>query len=110
MKNILTYLLVGVPGLCFLIGGALNGEYAGAALGGILVIESLYGLSRKRAVMVGNGNQMRQRRSFVLAGIIGASFAITGIASHRYLLATAGTVLLIGSLVQLHRMTFDNGH
>jgi uncharacterized membrane protein YfcA len=87
MKGRLThFLVVGVPGLCFVIVGALNDEFPAIALGGILVIGSIYGLARKR-VAVGNGDQKRERRSFVLAGVIGASFVITGFASHSYLLA-----------------------
>ncbi len=103
MKRMLMhFLVVGVPGLCFLIAGVLNDEYPAAALGGILVIGSIYGLSQDRVVMVGNSDQKRQRRSFVLAGIIGASFATTGFASHRYLLAAAGTVILIGAFLRLY--------
>jgi hypothetical protein len=110
MKSILArFLVLGVPGLCFIIAGALNDEYPVIALGGILVIDSVYGLSRKRGVMVGNIDQRRQRRSFALAGVIGASFAIRGFVSHGYLLAAAGSVILIGSLVQLHRTTLNNG-
>ena len=105
MRGRLThFLVVGVPGLCFVIVGALNDEYTAVVLGGVFVIGSVYELSRKR-VSVGNSDQKRQRRSFVLAGVIGASFAITGFVSHSYLLAAAGTVILIGSLLQLYRAT-----
>jgi uncharacterized membrane protein YfcA len=96
-------LLVGVPGLCFVIGGALNDEYSVVALGGILVIASVYGFTRRRVVKVASTDEKRQRRSFVLAGVIGASFAVTGFVSHSYVLAAAGAVILIGSLLQLHR-------
>jgi hypothetical protein len=103
MKGMLMhFLVVGVPGLCFVIAGVLNDEYPAAALGGILVIGSVYGLSRKRVVMVGNSDQKRQRRSFALAGIIGASLATTGFASHHYLLGAAGTAILIGALLRLY--------
>jgi hypothetical protein len=72
MKGMLTrFLVVGVPGLCFLVAGLLDDDYSPAALGGILVIGWVYGLSRKRVAMVGSSDQMRQRCSFVLAGIIG---------------------------------------
>jgi hypothetical protein len=103
MKGMLTrFLVLGVPGLCFVIAGALNDEYPAAALGGIFVIDAVYGLSRKRRVNVGNIDQKRQRRSFALAGVIGASFAIRGFVGHGYLLAAAGTVILIGSLLRLY--------
>jgi hypothetical protein len=64
------FLTVGVPDLCFVIAGALNDEHPLIALGGILVIDSVYGLSRKHGVMVGNIDQKRQHRSFALAGVI----------------------------------------
>jgi hypothetical protein len=52
----------------------------------------------------------QQRRSFVLAGVIGASFAIRGFLGHGYWLAAAGTVILIGALLQLYRtMPYDAG-
>jgi hypothetical protein len=110
MKGMITrFLVLGVPGLCFVIAGALNNEYPLIALGGILVIDSAYGLSRKRGVMAGNFDQRRQRRSFALAGVIGASFAIRGFVSHGYLLAAAGTVIFVGSLLRLHRTTPSDG-
>jgi hypothetical protein len=103
MKRMLTHFLaVGVPGLCFVIAGVLNEEYPAAALGGVLVIGAVYGLSQGRVALVGDSDEKRQRRSFVLAGIIGASFATTGFASHRYLLAAAGTVIVIGALLRLY--------
>jgi hypothetical protein len=106
MKGMLTrFLVVGVPGLCFLIAGLLTDNYPAAALGGTLVIGSLYGLSRKRVAVVGNSDQTRQRRSFRLAGIIGASYAIAGFVGGRYWMAAAGTVILIGSLLRLYRPT-----
>jgi hypothetical protein len=99
MKSMLAYfLVVGVPGLFFVIAGVLNDEYPVVALGGVLVIGSAYGLSRKHVAMLGSA----QRRSFVLAGIIGASFAIAGFIEHSYLLATAGTVVSIGALLRLY--------
>lgn len=105
MKVKLTrFLIVGVPGLCFVIVGALNNEYAAVVLGGILIIGSFYELSGKR-VALGNSEQKRQRRSFALAGVIGVSFAITGFVSHSYVLAAAGAVILIGALLQLYRTT-----
>jgi hypothetical protein len=52
-----------------------------------------------------HGGQQRQRLSFTLAGITGASFAITGFVSHGYWLATAGTVILSGALLRLYRTT-----
>jgi len=110
MKGTVTRsLVVGLPGLCFVIAGAITGAYPILALGGILVGESVYELSRKRAATVGARDQKRQRRSFVLAGVIGASFAITGFAGKNYLLAAGGTVLLIGSLLQLYRTTPHGG-
>jgi hypothetical protein len=103
MKRMLThFLVVGVPGLCFVIAGVLTDEYPAAALGAVLLIGSVYGLVQKRVVSVGDSEQKRQRRSFVLAGIIGASFATTGVAGHRYVLAAAGTVILIGALLRLY--------
>jgi hypothetical protein len=103
MKDVRThFLVVGVPGLCFVIAGVLSDEYPAAALGVILVMGAVYGLSRGRVAMVGSSDEKRQRRSFLLAGIIGASFAITGFASHRYLLAVAGSVILIGALLRLY--------
>lgn len=105
MKRMLTRLLVvGVPGLCFVIVGALNGEYAAVALGGILVIGLVYELSRKR-VAVGNSDEKRQRRSFALSGVIGASFAVRGFVGHSYGLGAVGTFILIGALLQLYRAT-----
>jgi hypothetical protein len=104
MKGVLTrFLVVGVPGFCFVIAGVLNAEYPAAILGGILITDAVYGLSRKR--VVGNSDQKRERRSFILAGIIGASLAITGFVSHGYWLGTGGTVIFIGSLLQLYRTT-----
>lgn len=104
MKRLLAhFLVVGVPGLCFVIVGLLSDEYPAAALGGILIIGAVYGLTQKRvALMVGDSEQRRERRSFVVAGIIGASFATTGFVSHRYVLAAAGTVILIGAILRLY--------
>lgn len=98
------FLLVGVPGLCFVILGALDAEYPAGGLGGILVIGSVYEFSRKR-VAVRMSDQAEQRRSVVLAGIIGVSFAIAGFVSHGYLLGAAGIVLLTGALLRLYRPT-----
>jgi hypothetical protein len=103
MKRVLVHLLVvGVPGLCFVIVGALNDEYPAIALGGFLVIEAVYVVGQGRVPTLGNGNQNQQRRSFVLAGIIGASFAIAGFVGHGYWLGAAGTVILIGALLRLY--------
>jgi hypothetical protein len=104
MKGTLMYpLVVGVPGLCFLIAGAVNHEYPVAVLGGVMVIIFVYGLSRKRPAMVPTNDQKQQRLSFVLAGIIGVSLAINGFASSRYWLAAVGTALVTGSFLQLYR-------
>ena len=51
-------------------------------------------------------DQKRQRRSFALAGVIGASFAIRGFVSHGYSLAAAGTVILTGALLRLYGRAF----
>jgi hypothetical protein len=104
--TLIRLLVVGVPGLCFVIAGVLNADYPAAALGGFLVIDLVYGLSRKRGDMVGNIDVKRQRRAFALAGVIGASFAITGFAGHGYLVAAAGTVIFIGSLLRLYAKAF----
>jgi hypothetical protein len=102
MKGRVHFLVVGVPGVCFVIAGALNAEYLAVALGGILVLGSVYGLSRGKVPMLGNNDQKRQRLSFLLAGIIGVSFAITGFVGHRYWLAAAGLVLFIGALLRFY--------
>jgi hypothetical protein len=107
--TIARFVVVGVPGLCFVIAGVLNHEYPAAALGVVLVIDSVHGHSGKHMTMVGSSDQRRQRRSFVLAGIIGASFAIAGFASHSYLLAAAAMVIFIGSLLRLYGRIFNRG-
>jgi hypothetical protein len=106
MKRTFTYfLVVGVPGLCFLIAGAVNHEYPVAVLGGALVIAAVYRLSRKQVTMAPASDHKRPRLSLVLAGIIGVSFAVSGFASHQYWLAAVGVFILIGSVLQLHRTT-----
>jgi hypothetical protein len=103
MKRTLAYLLVvGVPGLCFVIGGALSAEYQVAAFGGVLVIGTVYALSRKRVPMVYDNHQKQRRRSFAMAGIFGASIAAVEFTGHRYLMATVGIALLIGALLRLY--------
>jgi len=97
------FLVVGVPGLCFLIAGGLSAEYPAAAVGGALFIGSVYELSRKRVPTVWARDQQRQRLSFVLAGVIGMSLAVTGFFGHGYWQAAAGTVLLIGALLRLQK-------
>ena len=99
MKSTLTYLLVlGVTGLCFVIAGTLDHEYSVVAFGGALLIGSFYVLIRKHFDDI---YQKQERWSLVCAGIISASFAITGFAGHRYLLAGAGIVMLIAALLRL---------
>lgn len=95
-------LIVCVPGLGFVIGGALDDEYTVVALGGILVVGSIYELIRKRVTVVGSSDRRRQRRSLILAGIIGASFAVSGVVGDRYLLAAAGIVILVGALLRVY--------
>ncbi len=102
------FLVVGVPGLCFLVAGVVNHEYQVAVLGGVLVIVSAYQLSRKRVAVVPTSDQKRQRLSFVIAGIIGASLAINGFASPRYWLAAVGIAMLTGSILQLYRTTLGD--
>ena len=107
--KLIYFLAVGVPGLCFLVAGFVNREYTVAALGGILVIVFVYGLSQKSMAVDLASDQKRQRLSLVLAGIIGASLAVSGFASPRYWLAAVGIVILIGSLFRLYRATLSNG-
>jgi hypothetical protein len=107
--TLIRFLVVGVPGLCFLIAGAVNHEYPVGVLGGVLIIVSIYGLSQKRVAMRPTSDQKRQRLSFGVAGIISASLAVNGFASPRYWLAAVGIVILIGSLLQLYRTTLSDG-
>lgn len=109
MKGVLArFLVLGVPGLCVVIVGALSDAYPVIAVGGIILIDAVYGLSRNRGVKVDDTDQKRQRRSFILASVIGTSFAITGFVGHSYWLGVVGTVILIGSLLQLyHTMPGD---
>lgn len=107
-RRLAHFLVVGVPGLCFVIAGVLNGEYPVVALGGVLVITAIYGLNRQGVDMLGGDEQKRQHRSFVFAGIIGVSFAIAGFIGHSYWMATAGTVILIGSILRLYGSALTN--
>lgn len=103
MKLVLVrFLVVAVPGLCFVIAGTLSDQYPVVALGGFFVIDAIYGLSRKRTVILGKSDQKRQRLSFVLAGIIGASSTVSAILEHTYWLAAVGIVILIGALLRLY--------
>lgn len=108
-RRLIYFLTGGVPGLCCLIGGAVYHEYPVAVLGSVMVIASVYGLSRKRVAMAPTNDQKRRRLSFVLAGIIGVSLAVNGFASPRYWLAAVGIALLIGSLLQLYRTRLGDG-
>ncbi len=101
------FLVVGVPGVCFVIAGTLNHEYPVIAFGGILVIGFVYGLSRKRMPVLANSVQKQQRYSFALAGVIGASLAITGFVGHGYWLGAAGVTIFIGALLRMFRIGTD---
>ena len=108
-RTLISVLAVGVPGLCLLIGGAVDHEYLPALLGGVMVILVIYGLGQRRTAFANVNDQKKQRRSFVLGGIIGLSFAISGFVSHSYWLAAAGTFISIGALLQLYRTGFSGG-
>lgn len=103
------FLIVGVPGLFFLIAGAVSHEYLVAALGGVLVIVSADRFNRKQAPRTPLGNYKKHRLSFGLASVIGASLAITGFVSDGIWIGMAGVVILIGSLLQLYRTILSNG-
>jgi hypothetical protein len=101
-RTLLRILFVGVPGTCFLTAGIVTKEYPAAGLGCALVIGCVYELGRKSPV---NRDRKQRRRSFALAGVIGASFAISGFGSHEYWLGAAGTVIFIGALLRLYGRT-----
>ena|SRR5580692_6372702 len=104
MKRVLLRILfVGGPGLCFLIAGIVTKEYPAAGLGGALIVGCAYELGHK-PVTAGR-DRKQQRRSFALAGVIGASLAISGFGSHGYWLGAAGTVIFMGALLRLYGMT-----
>jgi len=102
-------LFIGVPGICIVILGATSREWPAIALGCILVGDFVYGCFRGTAAKVGP-DPKRMRRSFIVAGVIGASFAITGFAEQRYVLAVAGSVLVIGALARLYRKVPQRAH
>jgi len=104
-RTLISFLVVGVPGLCLLIGGAVSHEYPVAALGGVLVGASVYQLGRRQVPRVSEGDLKKRRLSFSLAGITGGSLAIVGFASHRYWLAGVDVAILVGALLQLYRTT-----
>jgi hypothetical protein len=97
-STLIRLLVLGVPGFCFVAIGALNDEYPFIALGGILVIDALYGVNQKRGII---RDQSRERRSFVIPALIGGGLAISGFASHSYVVAAAGTAILVGALLRL---------
>lgn len=108
-RNLISLLAVGVPGVCLLIGGAMSHEYLLVALGGVLVIASADRLNRKQAPSIPARDYKKQRLSFGLAGIIGASLAVIGFVSDGNWIGVAGVVILIGSLLQLYRVRLSNG-
>jgi hypothetical protein len=103
-RALLRILFVGVPGACFLIAGIVTKEYPAAGLGGALIIGCVYELGWKPATV--DRDRKQQRRSFALAGVIGASLAISGFGRHGYWLGAAGTVIFIGSLLRLYGSAF----
>jgi hypothetical protein len=109
-RTLIPFLIVGVPGMCFLIAGMVSHEYPIAVLGGVMIIVFVYGLSRQQITMVPASDHKRSRLSFGLAGIIGMSLAINGFVGHQYWLVAAGVVILIGSLLQLYRTTLSDEH
>jgi len=106
-RTLVHFLVVGVPGLCFLIIGAVNHERLIAFLGGALVIVFVYGVSRKGIRTAPTGDPRTSRLSFIVAGIIGVSLAVKGFAGPSYWVAAVGLVLVIGSLLQLYRTMVD---
>lgn len=108
-RRLMPLLIVGVPGMCFLIAGIVSHEYPIAVLGGVMITVFVYGLSRQQITMPASDHK-RSRLSFGLAGIIGMSLAINGFVGHQYWLVAAGVVILIGSLLQLYRTTPSDGH
>lgn len=104
-RSLISFLVVGLPGLCLLVGGAVSHEYPVAALGGALVIVAVYMLSRQMQRRASANDYKRERLSFVLAGIIGASLAVSGFLSDGSWVGAAGVIILIGSLLQLYRTT-----
>ena len=110
MKRTLARFLSGaVPGACFLVAGILDNEYAISVLGGVLLIGSIYGLARGHMTNVGASDEKRQRRSLVFAGVIGVSLAVVGFINYRYVLASGGTVISIGSLMRLYWASLIKG-
>lgn len=107
--NLISLLVVGVPGLCLLIGGAVGREYLVAVLGGALVIVSVYRFGRRHMSPMPGRDLKKQRLSFSLAGITGGSLAIVGFASHRYWLAGIDVAILVGALLQLYRTRLSSG-
>ncbi len=110
MRGTRVYLLVvGIPGLCLLIAGAVSHEYLVVVLGGVLVIVAADRLNRKQTRRASASDYKKQRLSFGLAGVIGASLAITGFVSDGNWVGMAGVVILIGSLLQLYRTRLSSG-
>jgi hypothetical protein len=106
--RLVSFLAIGVPGLCFLVVGTLNREYPTAILGGVLIMIAAYRMGIKQMPRTPPDDYKRQRLSFGLGGIIGASLAINGFVSDGNWVGVAGVVILIGSLLQLYRTRLSN--
>jgi hypothetical protein len=68
-------LVLGTLGVAFAAVGGVCDEIPFLVLGSILILEGIYALCRKHATMTADRERQQERRSFVFAGVIGASFA-----------------------------------
>jgi hypothetical protein len=96
-------LLIGVPGVGFVVAGAAIHEYGVLVAGGAMVGLLAYTVIREGLGAPPARENRQSWVSFSLASMIGVGIMIDGVTGGQYWLVVIGGALVIGSLLQLCR-------